>query len=224
MRFYAFPDTTWEVIGIVGDVTVGRIDEAPPPIFYMTHLQVPADRLSLAIRMSAGAAPILPAIRSVLATMGPGITLYGEAAMSAVVSESPAIVARRYPLRVIGAFAAVALLLAVAGLYGVMSNTIAERRREIGIRSALGATGRQLVGLILRRGAILVGVGLASGGLLALIFARALRSMLYGVSPGDPVTLGAVVLVLAATTMIACWWPARKAARVDPAEILRDDG
>ena len=144
--------------------------------------------------------------------------------MSAVVSESAAVVARRYPLRVIGAFAAVALLLAVAGLYGIMSNSVAERRREIGIRSALGANGRQLVALILRRGAILVGVGLASGGLLALIFSRALRSMLYGVSPGDPVTLGAVVLVLAVTTLIACWWPARKAAHVDPAEILRDDG
>ena len=156
--------------------------------------------------------------------MGPGIALYAEAPMSAVVSESPAVVARRYPLRVIGAFAAVALLLAVAGVYGVMSNSVAARRREIGIRSALGATGRQLVALIVRRGAILVGVGLASGALLALVFSRALRSMLFGVSPGDPVTLGAVVLVLAATTIVACWWPARKAARVDPAEILRDDG
>jgi predicted permease len=224
MRFYAFPDTTWEVIGIVGDVTVGRIDAEPPPIFYTTYLQVPDNRMSLAIRSVAGPASVLPGIRSVLGTMGPGIALYAEAPMSEVVSESAAVVARRYPLRVIGAFAAVALLLAVAGVYGVMSNSVAERRREIGIRSALGANGRQLVTLILRRGAILVGVGLVSGGILALIFSRALRSMLYGVSPGDPVTLGAVLLVLAATTMIACWWPARRAARVDPAEILREDG
>jgi predicted permease len=220
IRFYAFPDTTWEVIGVVGDVTVGRIDAEPPPIFYMTHLQVPANRLSLTIRTSAGT-PVLPAVRSELATKGSGVALYAEATMREVVGESAAIVARRYPLRVIGAFAAVALLLAVTGIYGIMSNSVAERRREIGIRSALGATGRQLVGLILRRGAIVVAIGVASGGLLALLFSRALRSMLYGVSPDDPVTLGSVVLVLAASALVACWWPARKAARVDPVEVLR---
>ena len=222
LRFYAFPDTTWEVIGVVGDVTVGRIDAERPPIYYFSHLQVAANRLTLTVRTTRGTS-MYPALRAALATMGPGVALYQEAPMSLVVSDSPAIVARRYPLRVIGAFAAVAILLAVAGVYGVVSNNVAERRREIGIRSALGANGAQLVGLIVRRGAMLVGIGLVSGGLLALVFSRALGSMLYGVKPGDPFTLGIAVLVLGATTLIASWWPARRAGMVDPAEVLRDE-
>jgi ABC-type antimicrobial peptide transport system permease subunit len=207
----------------VGDVTVGRIDAELPPISYFTHNQIASNRLSLTIRTLSGGTPIVPALRSELATMGPGVALYHEAPMTAVVSDSPAIVARRYPLRVIGAFAAVAILLAVAGVYGVVSNNVAERRREIGIRSALGANGAQLVRMILRRGAILVGTGLVSGGLLALVFSRALGSMLYGVKPGDPLTLGLVILVLGTTTLVASWWPARRAGRVDPAEILREE-
>jgi len=222
LRFFAFPDTTWEVIGVVGDVTVGRIDADLPPIYYLSHLQVAANRLTLTARTSSGTS-MYPALRAQLATMAPGVALYYEAPMTTVVSDSPAIVARRYPLRVIGALAAVAILLAVAGVYGVVSNNVAERRREIGIRSALGANRMQLIGLILRRGALLVGTGLLSGGLLALIFSRALGSMLYGVKPGDPVTLGLVTLGLGATTLVASWWPARRAGRVDPAEILREE-
>jgi predicted permease len=223
LRFYRFPDTTWEVIGVVGDVTVGRIDAELPPIYYFSHLQVAANRLSLTVRTATDGAQVLPALRAELAKMGPGVALYQEAPMTTVISDSPAIVARRYPLRVIGAFAAVAILLAVAGVYGVVSNNVAERRREIGIRSALGANTAQLVGLILRRGALLVGMGLLSGGLLALLFSRALGSMLYGVRPGDPVTLGLVTLVLGVTTLVASWWPARRAGRVDPAEVLREE-
>jgi len=224
VRFYAFPDTTWEVIGVVGDVTVGRIDAEAPPIFYMTHLQVYDNRLTLTIRSAASGVAILPALRTVLATMGPGVALYYEAPMSAVVSDSPAIVARRYPLRVIGAFAAIALLLAITGVYGVVANGVAERRRELGIRSALGATAAQLVSLIMRRGGGLIAAGIVSGGVLALVFSRTLGSMLYGIRPGDPATLVVVIGLLALTALLATWWPARRAGRVDPAEALRSDG
>lgn len=223
LRFYAFPDTTWEVVGVVGDVRPGRIDGALPPVIYYTHLQAAENRMTLAVR-ARDAGPLLSAVRRELGTMGPGPALYAESTMEDVVDESPAVVARRYPLRVIGALAAVALLLTVAGIYGVVANGVAERRRELGIRSALGASGGQLVALILRRGALLIIAGLVAGSGLALVLSRTLTALLYGISPNDPVTLLAVVAVLAGTAFLASWWPARRAGRVNPVEVLNQDG
>jgi putative ABC transport system permease protein len=224
LRFYAFPDTTWEIAGVVGDVRPGRIDGTAPPVIYYTHLQAAENRMTLAVRTSGAAGPILSAVRAELGTMGSDVALYAESTMEDVVGNSGAVVARRYPLRVIGAFAAVALLLAVAGIYGVMANGVTERRRELGIRSALGARAGQLVRLILRRGAVIIVLGVLSGSALALAFSRTMSALLYGVEPNDPATLLTVILVLAGTALLACWWPARRAGQVNPVEVLNQDG
>jgi ABC-type antimicrobial peptide transport system permease subunit len=223
LRFYAFEDTTYEVVGVVGDVRPGRIDGILPPIIYYSHLQGADNRMSLAVRTSGGAGPLLAAVRRELETLGPGTALYAESTMEDVVGNSAAVVARSYPLRIIAAFAGVALVLTVAGLYGVVANGVAERRRELGIRSALGARAGHLVGLIVRRGAVLVGVGVLAGGVLALALSRTMAALLYGVRPHDPVTLSGVLLVLAGTALLASWWPARRAGQVNPVEVLGQD-
>jgi putative ABC transport system permease protein len=122
---------------------------------------------------------------------------------------------------VLGAFAGTALLLAVAGLYGVMSYSVARRTGELGTRIALGATPGNVLRLVLRQGLVtaLIGVAIGIGG--AIVLTRTLRSFLFGLSPTDPVTFGAVVFVLILVALLACYIPARRAAKVDPMAALR---
>jgi ABC-type antimicrobial peptide transport system permease subunit len=118
-------------------------------------------------------------------------------------------------------FAAVALALAAVGIFGVISYTVAQRTREIGVRMALGASGGTVLGLMLGRAMRLVALGLALGLALALAVNRSVEGMLYGVDPADPLTLAAVALVLGAVALLACWLPARRATRIDPMVALR---
>jgi ABC-type antimicrobial peptide transport system permease subunit len=128
---------------------------------------------------------------------------------------------RRFILLLFQVFAVAALVLTMAGIYGMMAGLVAERTRELGLRAAVGATAGQIVGLVLRFGARVTGVGLAIGVAGAVIGTRLMRAMLYGVSHLDVVTYGAVVLVLAVMATIACAVPALRAARIDPARALR---
>lgn len=125
-------------------------------------------------------------------------------------------------LTLLSVFGVVALSLAAVGVYGVAAQAARQRTREIGIRVALGAGRPEVVGLMLRRSLVMVGIGLAAGLAVALVAARALGSVLYGVAPNDPLTLAGVVALLAAVAGVACWLPARWAARLDPVRTLRD--
>jgi putative ABC transport system permease protein len=129
---------------------------------------------------------------------------------------------RRFALQILGFFAGVALLLAAIGIYGVMAYTFSQRRHEIGIRMALGAQPRDILRMALSEGMTLVAVGLGSGIVGALIFTRFLHSMLYAVSPNDPLTFVALPALLAAVALLACFVPARRATQVDPLVALRD--
>jgi putative ABC transport system permease protein len=124
---------------------------------------------------------------------------------------------------VLGSFGLLALVLAAIGIYGVMSYVVAGRRREIGLRMALGAQLRHVRQLILGQGMILASIGLAIGLAVVLILARVHTSMLYGVSPTDPITFIAITFLLAAVALVACYIPARRAARVDPMVALREE-
>jgi ABC-type antimicrobial peptide transport system permease subunit len=128
---------------------------------------------------------------------------------------------RRFALTVFESFALAALVLAAAGIYGVLAGSVAERTREIGVRSALGATRGRIVGLVLRQGLRLTGLGVALGAAVAVAAARAIAAMLFGISPLDPLTYLGVAALLAAVSAAACAVPAWRAARVDPAETLR---
>jgi ABC-type antimicrobial peptide transport system permease subunit len=128
---------------------------------------------------------------------------------------------RRFNLMLLGVFAATALLLAVAGLYGVMAYSVARRTAELGTRIALGATPGNVLRLVLRQGLVTALIGVAIGVAGAIVLTRTLRSFLFGLSPTDPVTFAGVALLLILVALLACYFPARRAAKVDPMEALR---
>ena len=228
LRFYAFPDNDWEVIGIVRDVKTTRLDDVAPPTIYYAQLQAPENRMSLAIRVRCSAevcdpAAMTTAIRRAVAESDPTVPIYAVATMEDQITDSPAVFARRYPLLLVGLFAATALVLAVVGLYGVISYAVVQRTREFGIRLALGAPSSSIRGAVLRRGAVVAAVGVLAGVPGALALTRLMRGMLYGVTPADPMTYIGGCVLLIAVALLASWIPAHWATRIEPVVALRAD-
>jgi predicted permease len=221
LRFYAFPDTVWTVVGVAADVTIGRLDEAPLPTAYYSHLQNAENRMSIAARVTGSTAAALAAASASVAAIDASVPVYRAETMAERVGNSPAVFLRRYPLMLIGVFALVALILSVAGLYGTLAFAVASRTRELGVRAALGATPRALIGLVVRHGGVLTAAGIAAGLLVSLAGSRAIAGLLYGVPAGDPLTLLAVAVGLAAIALLASWIPARRASRLNPVLALK---
>jgi putative ABC transport system permease protein len=210
---------------VVGSVRHDSLNRAPEPAFYrpfLQHSNVEADeRLSLAVRSATDPGPLVPALRGAVASANPNVALSDIVAARAMISRTEA--RPRTTTLLLGAFAAVALLLGAIGVYGVMSHAVAQRTRDIGIRMALGAgtdrvlamTVRQGLGLVL--GGVVVGLAGAAGA------TRILRAMLFGVSPTDPVLFGAVPILFTIVAIVASLGPARRAARVDPIIAIKSD-
>jgi len=210
------------VIGVVGNERFHGLAEDSPPSVYLPRAQAPTSGGSLLVRTTAGdPAALAPAIRRVVADLDPSLPLFGVEPLSRTLSNS--IGQRRFTMIVLGAFAAVALLLAVVGVHGVLTYTVTQRTREIGIRMALGADRSRVRSLILTQGGALVAGGLILGLLGAFAITRLLRALLYGVSPTDPGTFFGVAVLLAVVALIASYLPAARAARVDPAVSLRSE-
>ena len=165
------------------------------------------------------ATAIAPAMRKVLREVDPDQPARTIATMADVVSANTA--EPRFQARLLSAFAIMALLLALAGIYGVLAYSVVQRTREIGIRMALGAHTSNVLGLVLRRTLLLVGAGAAIGAAGALAVTRVLEKFLFEVTPADPPTFAIVVLTLLSTALLAAWLPARRATRVDPMVALR---
>ncbi|HEV8598951.1 MAG TPA: ABC transporter permease [Gemmatimonadales bacterium] len=221
LRFYAFPEQPWTVVGVVGDVKTGSLDADPPPTIYYSHRQGPENRMSLVIRAAGSPTSLVALIRSAVRELDAALPVYAVGAMASQIDESPAVLARRFPLTLITAFAAAALLLAVIGIYGVISYSVTQRTREMGVRMALGATASNLVRTVLRQGIRLAGLGILLGTALAFFASRVLGTLLYGVSASDPLTYLGVGLLLALVALAASWLPARRAGRVDPLTAIR---
>ena len=173
------------------------------------------------MRTAGDPGALAPAVRRTIAEIDPTQPIVKIATMEDVVSASTS--QRRLALALFGTFAAAALLLAIAGIYGVLAGTVSERTREIGVRSALGATPGKLIGLIVGQGGRLAALGIALGLAGSFALTRYLQSLLFGVAPNDLMTLAGVCVLLAAVTLAACLVPAARAARVDPSTALRSE-
>jgi putative ABC transport system permease protein len=213
----------WSVVGVVPDVKQVRLYDAPEPQFYRPHAQDPWPDLTFAVRVRGGAptaaARLAPEIRRTVREVDPSVPVYTVRTMAAIVRNS--IAAQRLYGALFAGFAAVALLLATAGIYGVTAYYVSRRTPEIGIRMALGAERRRIVRLVMSQGAVTVGLGLALGLVGALVAARALARVLYGVRPDAPLLYAGIAALLGLTALAALYVPARRAAAVDPMVALR---
>jgi putative ABC transport system permease protein len=215
-------DTTWyTIIGVAGTVRDGDAALPPEPHLYESIPQVGGNPLSLAVRTNGSNAGVIRSVRQVLAEANPAIPLDDVKTLNGIIDQTYA--TRRLTKLLLGGFALVALMLAVVGIYGVMSLHVANRSREFGIRLAIGADPRALVRLVLGEGALLAALGVSLGIAGAIVATRSLASLLYEVSPTDPVVLLSLPLLLAGIALAACYVPARRAARSDPLSALRAD-
>ena len=218
---------TYTIIGVVGDVRDYDLATPPSATVYVPQV-VPIDpttepsarhTMALVVRTSGPPAAVVAAVRRVVRDLDPTVPIFNVETMSDVVRASTSRLSLALTLMM--AAAAITLLLGTIGLYGVMAYTVALRTREFGVRVALGASPQQLAQSVAMRGLALTASGVAAGFVLYAIAAPFLRAFLYGVTPSDPLTLAGAALLLVATASLASWFPARRAARVDPAEALR---
>jgi putative ABC transport system permease protein len=210
------------VVGVVGDVVESDVLEDQRPLMYRPFMQndyaPQLHHMSYVVRTDVSAAGMAAAMREVVREADPDIPIGSVASMDDVVLDSLA--DRVFQMRVLGAFAVLALLLAAVGVYGVTAYSVRQRGRELGIRLALGARGRQVAALALRQALALAAVGLLVGSAVAAGVTRLIEASLYDVAPSDPVTYGAVAVVLAVVVLAAALVPARYASRVDPMKVL----
>jgi predicted permease len=214
------PDAPWlTVVGVTRDVRQRRLGQAAEEQLYLPFAAEARREMTLLVRTAGDPAALAPALRREIGALDPALPFVDLDTMTAVVHRSLWL-QRLYGV-LFGAFAGAAVLLAVVGVYGVIAYAVAQRVRELGVRMALGARPRDVAALMLRDGARLAGVGLAIGLALALGVTRVLGAALQGVSPHDPAVFLGVTTVLGAAALAASWIPARRAARVDPAQSLR---
>jgi len=208
-----------EIIGIVGDTKSGDLTSAVQPTSYWPHPQLAYSAMTLTVRTAADPSTMAASVENVVHTLDKDQPVSDVRAMDQWVARSLA--QSRFSSSLLGIFAAVALLLAAIGIYGVMSYAVSQRTSEIGVRLALGADARDIRGLILGNAARLTATGLAIGIVLALALNRTIVSLLFNVTTTDPLTFSAVVVVLGGVALLATYLPARRAARITPVEALR---
>jgi len=209
-----------EIIGVVRDVRHFGLDREPMPEFYTPQAQPPGyGGIFVVIRYDGDPAPLVPSLRHELRALEPDVPLYGVRTLAELIDQSVADAKVRTQL--LGLFAALALVLATLGSYGVISVAVSQRTREMGIRMALGADASHVVRLIVRQGMLPVLAGTVIGLAGAVVLVRALEGMLFNVRPADPVTFTLAPLVIIASGVLAAWLPARRACRVPAADVLR---
>ena len=210
-----------EIVGVVGEVNYRAVPKnpTPDPDLYFPLTEVSDDAFAIALRTSGDPAQLQSAVRAELKRFAPGAPIFRIATGQELVAQQ--LTTARFARTLMGLFAGVALLLALIGIYGVMSFLVAQRTREIGIRMALGARATDIFSNVFRRTLTWTGIGLAVGAVGALAFGRAMKSMLYGVSAASPLTMVIVAMVMLLCAVLASYAPARRATRVDPMVALR---
>jgi putative ABC transport system permease protein len=212
------------IVGVVGDVATNGLERAEPPAAYAPYAQrvLPFLRwMTFVIRTEADPAQSAGAVRARVQSVDPRQPIYAVQTMDDIVSQSLA--ERRFSLLLMTAFAGLTVGLATLGLYGMMAQRVERRRREIGVRMSLGASGRGVFALVLRQGLSVVALGLAAGLAASFALSGLIESLVFGITPGDGVARLAVAALILAVGTIACLIPARRAARVDPILALRNE-
>lgn len=223
LLFPSFPNQSVEIVGVVGDVKTTGLDQAVRPVLYYPFTQNASIATNLVLRAKADAAAVANAARSECRALEPDVAIFNVQTMETLIAQTPAAFMRRAPAWLTGIFAGVALLLAALGVYGVVSYSVSQRTREIGVRMALGARGADILKLVLRQGLSLTLIGVGSGTVAALALTRWLDSLLYEVSARDPLTFALVIGALTLVSLLACYIPARRAAKVEPVVSLRHE-
>jgi predicted lysophospholipase L1 biosynthesis ABC-type transport system permease subunit len=210
---------TVQVVGVAGNGKYLFVAEDPTPFFYVPFAQNYTSARSLQVRSSVPPEGLLIPIQAEIHKLAPDLPVTEAKTMQQSMRDE--LLEFRLGAEVAAAMGAIGLILAVIGIYGIVSFSTARRTREIGIRMALGGSARDVMSLILRQGAGMVIAGLGIGFLIALGVTRVMARLLIGVSPSDPATYATVALLLTVVALLACWIPARRATRVDPGAALR---
>jgi putative ABC transport system permease protein len=207
------------IVGVVGNIKYGGLEQDGPAEIYLAYEQQPVEAFTVAVRSSGDHTVSIPALRRDVAALDPLLPLAHLERLDTLVDASLA--GRRFTMLVLLAFAATAIALAVIGVYGVLAYMVGQRRREIGLRLAIGASPSDVVLMFVREGAAMTAVGLMIGLAGALAAGRWISSLLFNVTPADPVTLAIVICALATAAACAIYLPARRAAGIDPSEALK---
>lgn len=221
------PEPKYEVVGVVGDARVLSFTDVVAPTYYRPYQEgsgmsvIGGPPARFVLRTSIGPQALAAAVRHELKAAEPGLQMPVLAVAQQVLYDSTQ--AQRTYRNYLGLFAGLGVLLSALGIYGVLAYSVARRTREIGIRMAIGADPGAVLGLVMGEGARLIGAGIVVGLLAAFWLTRFLRSQLFNVSPTDPLVLIAAITVLSAVAVFACWWPARRAAKVNPMVALRSE-
>jgi len=213
-------DTPWlTVVGVVANVKQYALDADSRVTFYTPHAQSPSGTMYVVARTSVEPTSLAAALTKEARAIEPNVPVFDVKTMEQRLSDSLA--RRRFAMTALGLFALVAMALAAVGIYGVMSYAVAQRTREIGVRVALGARGRDVLGLVIRQGMLLAALGIGLGLVGAAAVTRVMGSLLFGVGATDPLTFASIALLLAGAALLACYVPARRATKVDPMVALR---
>jgi putative ABC transport system permease protein len=215
------PEVEWQIVGVFHNTRGGEGLRDDYPVIYVPFWQSPQPRASVAVRTAGDPERVTQSLAAAVNAVDSDLPIAGVKTMEQLLSESLAY--DRFGMVLYGSFAALALLLAAVGIYGVMAFAVAQRTHEFGVRMALGAASGQLLTLVLREGVLLALAGLSLGLGGAYLVGRAMQTSLYGVSALDAGAFSAVALVLLLAALLACYFPARRAARVDPMVALRDE-
>ncbi|HEY2376039.1 MAG TPA: ADOP family duplicated permease [Gemmatimonadaceae bacterium] len=223
VRLAGAGDSTWEVVGIVGDVQVTALDIDAPPTVYLTHLQWPENRMTLVLRTSVGAASIGTQLRAIVKNIDSDVPVYAVTTIAEQLSQSRAVFSRKFPMILCVLFGAAALALSLVALYAICLHDVLARRREFGIRIALGGAPSSIRRLILKDALIVSGIGSVAGVLVAMMATRSMQAVLFGIAAFDWRVYGLVVTSVLTAAVVATIAPVVRGGSVNPIAALRAD-
>jgi len=221
LRYSGVEAPPMTVVGVVGDVKITGLDQDLRPVIYYSFRQNSSIFSNLVIRTSTDPIVLAATVRREIQTLEPQAAIFNVQAMPQLISATPAAFMRRFPATLMGVFAGLALLLAAIGIYGVVSDSVAQQTHHIGVRMALGARGADIFRMVLKEGFFLGALGIGIGVAAAFGLMRLISALLFGVATHDVSVFATVTGTLFLITLLACYLPARRATKVDPLIALR---